>query len=178
MKSMSSLSMALVLACASAFARAEEPAALKSLGFLRGEWDSVPTGKPGEGTGRTSFAGSLEGRVIVRKNIAEFPASAGRPASKHEDLMVIYVDADAKVKADFYDSEGHVIRYAVKSVADGQVEFLSEPSSTTPRYRLSYKLAEGGTMNGRFEIAPPGKPDDFKTYLEWSVRKTDGPRKK
>jgi hypothetical protein len=51
------------------------------------------------------------------------------------------------------------------------VTFLSEPSTSQPRYRLSYEILKEGALRGKFEIAPPGQPNAFKTYLEWSARK-------
>jgi len=51
------------------------------------------------------------------------------------------------------------------------VTCLSEKSGSQPRYRLSYAKLKDGTLRGRFEIAPPGQPEAFKTYLEWTARK-------
>ena len=28
-----------------------------------------------------------------------------------------------------------------------------------------------GTLNGRFDVAPPGKPEAFAPYLSWTARK-------
>jgi len=160
--------------------RGVEPSALTPLQFLLGEWEAIGGGAPGEGSGACTFAGGLQDRVILRTNHAEYPASGGRPASRHDDLMVIYVDAGSQVKADYYDSEDHVIRYLVQSPRSGEVVFLSETMPSVPRYRLTYKLADNGTLDGRFEIAPPGKLEAFETYLSWSARKASrghsGPR--
>lgn len=35
-----------------------------------------------------------------------------------------------------------------------------------PRFRLTYTKREGGTLAIKFEMAPPGTPDAFRTYLE------------
>jgi len=109
----------------------------------------------------------------VRKNHAEYPSTAGRPAVVHDDLIVIYLDgASNQILANYFDSEGQQISYKVMPSSDHEaVTFLSEPSTLQPRYRLSYTRVKGGTLNGKFEIAPPGQPDAFKTYLEWSARK-------
>jgi hypothetical protein len=117
------------------------------------------------------FTRSLQDRVIVRTNIAEYPASAGKPAYRHDDLMVIWSAAEEGVRADFYDNEGHVIHYAVRSPAPGQAVFESDASSGRPRFRLTYKLKATGMLEGEFEIAPPGSPEAYKPYLKWESRK-------
>ena len=64
------------------------------------------------------------------------------------------------------------INYKVAAADDGQrVTFVSDPSQSEPRYRLSYAKSKDGTLNGKFEIAPPGQPEAFKTYLEWVSHK-------
>ena len=35
-----------------------------------------------------------------------------------------------------------------------------------PRFRLSYSKGKDDAITIKFEAAPPGKPDGFKTYLE------------
>ena len=145
---------------------------LDNLRFLIGEWEGAGGGGPGSGKGTFSFAPDLQNKVIVRKNHAEYPATAGRPAVVHDDLIVIYLDgASNQILANYFDSEGQQISYKVMPSSDHEaVTFLSEPSTLQPRYRLSYTRVKGGTLNGKFEIAPPGQPDAFKTYLEWSAR--------
>ena len=142
---------------------------LDSLRFLIGEWEAIGEGGPGTAKGGFTFAFDLQNKVIVRKNYAEYPASANRPATKHEDLMVIYVDdALNQIRANYFDTEGHQINYKVTSSVDDQnVTFISESLQSQPRYRLSYAKLKDGTLSGRFEIAPPGQPEGFKTYLQW-----------
>ena len=146
---------------------------LDDLRFLIGEWQGAGAGGPGSGKGTFSFALDLQGKVIVRRNHAEYPATAGRPAVRHDDLIVIYLDgASNQILANYFDSEGQQISYKVTPSSDHEaVTFLSEPSTLQPRYRLSYMRVKDGTLNGKFEIAPSGQPDAFKTYLEWSSRK-------
>jgi hypothetical protein len=146
---------------------------LDDLRFLIGEWEGVGAGWPGEGKGVFSFALDLQNKVIVRKNYAEYPPTASRPAIRHDDLMIIYLDrASNQILANYFDSEGQQISYKVTTSSDHEaVTFLSAPSTLLPRYRLSYTRVKDGTLNGKFEIAPPGQPDAFKTYLEWRARK-------
>lgn len=146
---------------------------LDNLRFLIGEWEGVGGGGPGMGSGTFSFAFDLQNKAIVRKNHAEYPATAGRPAVGHDDLMVIYLDgASNQILANYFDSEGQQISYRVMPSSDHEaVTFLSGTSTPRPRFRLSYRKLKDGTLSGKFEIAPPGQPEAFKTYLEWSARK-------
>jgi hypothetical protein len=148
-------------------ARAESPAALASFQFLLGQWEGV--GDQADATGGFTFAPSVQDRVIVRTNYSNTPATGGRPASRHDDLMVIYIDSGV-VKADYFDSESHVIRY-VAEARSGAVVFVSESKPNEPRYRLSYTRSSATTLKGTFEVAPPGKPDAFAPYLSWEARK-------
>jgi hypothetical protein len=158
------------LLCAAA-ASAQTPAALVPLRFLLGEWRAIPSGKPGEAAGSATFAATLHDRVILRFSYAEYPATAGQGGFRHDDLMVIYADAAAQVRADYWDNEGHIVHYLVQVRGPKEVVFLSEAPASEPHYRLTYTLAADGTLGGRFEIAPGGAPDTFGTYLTWSTRK-------
>ena len=147
-----------------------EPAELRPLAFLIGEWSASGAEQPGAASGRAVFARGLQDRVIVRTSYAEYPAVAGNPGSRHDDLMIIYA-ASGGVRADYYDNEGHVIRYVVSSPAPGHAVFLSEAVGGEARFRLSYTLEATGVLRGELAIAPPGAPDSFKQYLSWESRK-------
>ena len=150
-----------------------KPTSLDDLRFLIGEWEGVGEGGPGSGKGVFSFAFDLRNKAIVRKNYAEYPSTANRPAIRHDDLIVIYLDrASNQIIANYFDSEGQQITYRMTPSSDREaVTFLSEPSASQPRYRLSYTKLKDGTLSGKFEIAPPGQMDAFKQYLEWIARK-------
>jgi hypothetical protein len=139
----------------------------KDFRFLIGNW--VSEAKPGAGTGKFTLEPGLEGKVLVRRNFADLPAAKGRPAEKHEDLMVIYPESSRQFRADYYDSEGHVIHYSVAPTDSGLV--FTSPASAGPRFRLTYTRAENSTVRVKFEIAPPGKASQFRTYLEGTVRR-------
>jgi hypothetical protein len=145
------------------------PAALEPLTFLLGEWETP--GQAGGPNGRAVFATSLQNTIIIRTSFAEYPASADRPASRHDDLMVIYVASRGGVRADYYDNEGHLIRYSVTSPRAGEASFISEPVAGQPRFRLTYRLRADGVLAGEFAMAPPGQPDAFASYLAWESRK-------
>jgi hypothetical protein len=141
---------------------------LAPLQFLAGDW--VAVSKPGEGTGSFSFTPDVQGSILVRRNHSENPAANGRPAGIHDDLMVVFHEGSpAVVRAIYFDSEGHTIRYTADVAAAGQVTFVSDASAPGPRFRLSYASHRDGTLDGKFEVAPPGKPDAFATYFAWSA---------
>src|SRR5713101_3900336 len=99
------LTMLLVFPLASNAAEADK---LARLSFLIGTWNV-------EGAaGSTMFERALNNRVIVRKSWALCPASGTKPASKHEDLMVIFPYGD-HLRAAYYDSEGYVVGYEVQA---------------------------------------------------------------
>ncbi|MFB3828486.1 MAG: hypothetical protein ACE15B_17090 [Bryobacteraceae bacterium] len=139
---------------------------------LAGEWAGEGTGAPGEATGGFTFAADLQQRVLVRRNWAEYPATREKPAFRHEDMMVVYRDPDKTVRAMYFDNEGNVIRYRVQASADGKrIVFLSDAVPGAPRFRLTNALTAAGRMKITFEIAPPGKPEEFKTYIEAAARR-------
>lgn len=156
-------------------ALAAEPPELKPFEFLIGEWSSAGGGQPGAGTGIARFARSLQDRVILRTSYSEYPATDGKPASRHDDLMVIYAVPGVGARADFYDNEGHVIHYVVHSPEPGCTIFLSETAETGPRFRLSYKLEASGVLKGEFAIAPPTARETFAPYLTWESRMVPRP---
>jgi hypothetical protein len=168
-KSMAALLVASTLAapCLAADAASE---VLSPLSFLLGDWEGQGGGAPGEASGSFSFTPELQGRVILRTNHADYPATGGKPAFRH-DLMVLHAADDGKLRADYYDSEGHVIRYSASVPGEGQLTLVSDPASAGPRFRLTYKLKADGTLDGSFEMAPPGKPDMFQPYLSWTARR-------
>jgi len=142
--------------------------------FLIGDW--VGEGKEGQGSGYFSLIPDLQRKVLVRKNHAQLPAANGRPAAVHEDLMVIYKSEDGKShKAIYFDSEDHVINYTATFSPDKQtLTFISAPAPGAPRFRLTYQKEGDDRVGIKFEIAPPGKPEEFKTYLEGKAGKKSG----
>lgn len=136
--------------------------------FLLGEWKGQGGGEPGQGTGGFTFKPDLQQRVLVRTNYSEYPASKDRPAYRHDDLMVIYREKPSSpVQAIYFDNEGHVIHYGVTidSAAKTAV-FLSQPEAGSPRYRLTYTAKGADAVSIKFEVAPPDKPEQFKTFIE------------
>jgi hypothetical protein len=150
--------------------RADEPWAPYQ--FLIGEW--AGDSDSDKGSGKFTLEPDLDGKVLVRRNHADIPASQGRAAATHDDLMVIYREEPGKPsKAIYFDSEAHVIHYNVSFSDDKRtLTFLSDASQSGPRYRLTYVNTGPDAITIKFEIAAPGKADEFKTYLEGKARRT------
>ncbi|PYT07581.1 MAG: hypothetical protein DMF60_06790 [Acidobacteria bacterium] len=153
--------------------QSKETANWDAFHFLLGDWVGEGADAPGEAAGGFSFSFDLEGKVLVRRNRADYPATKNRPAFSHTDLMVIYHEPDGQtVRAIYFDNEGHVIHYGVSMAQDQTaLTFLSDPSPSAPRFRFTYNKAKNDRMTFRFDIAPPGKPEAFSKYLEGSLRR-------
>lgn len=169
------LLLVIVLLCLTGLVMAQAPlqkADWKAWNFLIGEWTGEGGGGPGQGSGSFSFALDLQGQMLVRRNHSDYPAADGKAAYSHDDLMVIYQEAE-NTRAVYFDSENHVIHYDVTFAKDGKaVTFQSEAASAAaPRFRLTYLETKPGSVNIKFEIAPPGKPDVFSTYIEASAHR-------
>ena len=137
------------------------------LDFLVGEWSGSGSGEPGQGTGSFSFARDLQGRILVRHAHSEYPATENRPATVHDDLLIVYSGGS---EALYFDNEGHVIHY--KITVDPQAKtatFLSTDPQPAPAFRLTYKQRSADQLQVGFEISPSGKVVDFKTYLNGVV---------
>ena len=139
----------------------------KKLEFLQGKWTGVAGEKDtpqGAGQGGFSFEPELNRKIIVRRNHAGYTSG-----TQHDDLMVIYLDApDNAPRAIYFDTEGHVIRYNLTFPATNKAVFESDGTQPGPRFRLSYSL-DGPSLNGKFEVAPPGS--EYKPYLSWIAKK-------
>ncbi|MGA3211055.1 MAG: hypothetical protein ABSD20_07080 [Terriglobales bacterium] len=139
--------------------------------MVMGDWTGTGSGNPGEGSGSFSFKPDLQGSVLVRRNHTEYPASGGRPATLHEDLMVVYAE-HGHVRAVYFDNEGHVINYTPSFSPDGKtLTLVSDPAPNAPTFRLSYVSTAPDVLKVNFEIAAPGT-SAFKSYLGGLVHRT------
>jgi len=157
-------------------ASAAGPTDWQDLQFLVGDWtaEAGAGGVPGQASsGGFSFAPELGGKILVRKSRSEYPATKDHPATVHEDLMILYREtASTPVEAVFFDSEGHVIRYVLRvSPAHDRFEFVSGGETPGPRYRLTYARIDENRASVSFDVAPPGSPDAFRTYVQGNVRR-------
>lgn len=140
--------------------------------FLMGSW--VSEGKPEQGSGSFSLEPDLDGKVLLRRNVAHVPTGKGGALARHEDLMVIYPNRGGKqLRASYFDSEGHVIHYGISPLPDQKgLVFLSEPDAG-PRFRLTYTKLADEKVSTTFEIAPPGRPEQFRMYLKGVVKRKE-----
>ncbi|HVP14977.1 MAG TPA: hypothetical protein VMS88_05500 [Terriglobales bacterium] len=142
--------------------------------YLVGRWIGVGGGHPGQATaGEFRFEPELGGRILVRRSFAEYAAAPGRPASRHEDLILLYRETPGgEARALYLDNEGHVIHYeAVADTAAGTFVFTSVPNPRLPRYRFSYRALTADSLAFRFEIAPPGRRDSLTAYVSGTARR-------
>lgn len=148
--------------------------AWKHFRFLLGDWTGAGgSAETGPGSGSFSFQLDVAGKVLLRRNLADYPASQGKAAVHHEDLMLIYSAQPGEAPQALYvDSEGHVIHYESEFSANPPtVRFTSPAAPGGPRYRLTYRQTGDATLAGQFEVAPPGKPDGFATYMSWTAKR-------
>ena len=71
---------------------AGKPAGWGPVEYLLGDWTGEGGGAPGQGSGSFSFKPDLQGKILARKNHAEYPAAKDHAAFVHDDLMVVYRD--------------------------------------------------------------------------------------
>ncbi len=142
--------------------------------FLVGDWVGEGSSKAGQGQGSFSIKEDLGGSILVRRDHTDYPAANGKPAFSLDVMMVIYAEG-GQLRANFFDSEKHVIHYTAKSVVPGtSVQFVSEQASGAPAFRLTYTKTGDDKMSVKFELAPPGKPDSFTTYAEGVAQRKSG----
>jgi hypothetical protein len=169
----------LLLSPMATFAQNAAPDLWADWKFLLGEWTAgESSGVPGQADKGSFFTltPELQGKALVRKNHAEYPAANGRPAIVHDDLMIVYRVPSAigkvAIKAFYSDSEDHAIDYNVSLTPDKKrIVFLSEEHAGAPHYRLTYEDVQPGTVKVLFEIAPPDKPGQFTKYVEATVHR-------
>jgi hypothetical protein len=139
--------------------------------FLLGEWTGTGAGDPGAGSGGSTFALELDGRILVRHNRADYPATPERAAVAHRDLLIVYPGTcDSLFRAIYFDNEGHVIPYRVLVPAQGgHAIFDSEASEPGPRFRLTYEAQADSGLEVVFFMAPPG--GELKRYVAGTLRR-------
>jgi len=161
------LAAAAVATCSLAAQTAQSDSRWAPLKFLIGEWIGEGGGGPGQGSGSFSFLPDQGGKILIRKNRADYPAAKDRAAFSHTDLMIVYrEEGDSKLHAIYFDMEDHVIHYEVEPSADGNsARFVSKS------YRLTYTRTGAEKVAIRFEIAAPDQAGGFKTYIEAAARR-------
>src|SRR5271169_1759634 len=140
----------------------------KPFQFIIGDWVGKGSGKPGESDGEFSLKPDLDRKILVRRNHNEYPARAGQSkGSVHDDLMIIYPPQGAgPYRAEYFDSEGHVLHYVISS-SENALVFVSDGPASVPRFRLTYKKKSENTLQIDFAMAPPNQ--DFHPYVSGTV---------
>jgi len=139
--------------------------------WLMGEWIGEGSGQPGQGNGSFTFSYDLDKKILVRKANTLFPKTENKPATVHEDLMIIYPDAAGiPLKAIYFDNEGHTIEYTVVC-ADKSITFTSNKIPNVPVFRLTYSLLDNQLINTKFEMSRDG--ENFNTYIEGKSKKVN-----
>ena len=152
---------------------------LKSLDFLEGTWTAESTGADKLPMGSYSFVRELNGNILARRSSTDVNCtSAANQECPHRDLFYIFQESPgAPLKAIYFDSEGHHLRYDVEIGHEGGAQnlretavFLSETAAFGPRFRLSYERnqdtdTKAVSMSGRFErLLANGK---WQTDSQW-----------
>jgi hypothetical protein len=162
------IALVLLLSCQSGFGQQANP--WEKWNHLIGEWVGEGNGQPGKGEGKFSFLTDLDGKILVRKNHTVFPATADSRAKVHDDLLIVYPGNGDTQEAIYFDNEGNTIKYIV-TFSEKSVIMTSIAVQNTPRFRLSYETIDAKTVNIKFEMASPQKPEEFKIYLEGKANK-------
>ena len=148
---------------------------LAPLEYLVGKWNvAYRTGEPGTATGgEETWSLEAGGAVLVRRAWCDFPETPRRPAFRHEDLLVIYADADSRLQGVFWDNEGHVHFYRTVQAAGagGGVRLVTDAATPGPRQALEYTFDPPSRTSAVFLLLLPGAPD-FKPYLRWECQRT------
>ena len=136
---------------------------------LLGDWVGEGSGKPGQGDGTFTFKTDLDNKILIRKGHTEFQATDKKPASTHDDLMIISLDSkNIPSKAVYFDNESHTINYNI-SYAGDTIVLTSEKIFNFPVFRLNYLLLDNETVNIKFEMSRDGV--SFMTYIEGISKK-------
>jgi hypothetical protein len=138
---------------------------------LVGSWVGEGGGKPGVANGGFTYTFDLDKNILTRRNFAQYPAAEGRPASRHDDLLIIYPVQQSGFSAIYFDNEGHTIQYNVSFEKDSSTFVFTSTNSAGPKFRLTNKLLSPDYMKIVFEFSPGGAAP-MQTYIEAEARKT------
>ena len=139
--------------------------------WVIGDWAGEGSGQPGKGGGTFSLKPDLGDKILIRKNHSEYPATENRPATIHDDLMIVYSDFTGNPsKAIYFDNEGHTINYAI-TYPEKSIVLTSDKTPNMPVFRLTYTLLEKETINVKFEMSQDG--EKFTTYTEGKCKKRE-----
>ncbi len=158
------LVIVLSMVCCCMNAKAQDKDNWKQWSWLMGDWKGEGSGEPGKGSGVFSFKPALDGHVLLRTAHSEYPAMGNRPATIHDDLLYVYLDAgEQPSRAIYFDNEGHTIHYSI-GYADNSITLTSDRSPRSPLFRLTYTRLSETEVNTKFEMSQDG--EKWMTYVE------------
>ena len=160
-----------VICCVAAFSSSGAAQDWNGFRWLTGRWAGEGSGKPGQSSGSFSLLPDLGGKILLRKGHAIAPPRDGSAGIVHDDLLIISPGDGGAFRGDYYDNEGHVIRYGI-SIADSSIVMLSARTGKGPVFRLTYFRLAGGLVDVRFEMSPDGTA--FTVYTEGKCRREEG----
>lgn len=132
----------------------------KIIGTWRGEYD----GHLGKGGGVIVASYDLNNAIILLKGRYEYPVTEKRPALTHNNLMVIYQNADKKInKAMYFDDDGQAIQFTATQT-DSTIIFNSDKSAASPFYKIVYTYIDKNTLDIKMEKSKDGIT--FSTYMQ------------
>ena len=135
--------------------------------FLIGEWSAPDTGTGPNKGGTSTIHPDLDATILFRHDHV-----ALRQGGTLDLMMPIFVSAD-KLRAEYYDTEGHVIHYvSAEIVPHSRIVFVSDSPAAKPAFRLTYERMSADELAVPFAIAPPGRPREFKTYRSGRLTRT------
>ncbi len=141
--------------------------------FVLGTWEGEGGGEPGQGTGGFTFAPELDGRILVRRSFTEFPPHEGRPAFRHDDLIIVDRDDAGTIRATYWDNEGHRIDYEVTdSETPRAITFQTREKPGAERIRFIYWDRGPGRLEFTFDLAAPGA-SEFTTHVRGNARRVE-----
>lgn len=132
----------------------QELDAWEKLNCLIGNWKGEGSGKPGEGEGYFTFKLDLDQNILVRTSHSEYPATENKPATVHNDLMIIYrYYTGTPNRSIYFDNENHVINYSITYPNNKDIVFISDKIPNVPTFRLTYSVIDDFTVNIKFEMS-------------------------
>jgi hypothetical protein len=155
------VALAATLIAGPALAEAPLTGPAAPLAFMVGDWQAAGDSQGAGAGGVSAIHSELGGRVLVRRDHVLTKAGGA-----FDIYMVVYPDR-AALRAEFVDTEGHTIHYAVVPGPGPQVTFESPGSAQAPGFRLTYAAVSPDRLHIRFEIAAPG--GGYKSYSEGDV---------
>ena len=135
------------------------------ISFLVGDWDGTgATASSGQqSAGSFTLGPDLGTHVLTRRGFNM------NGTQLHEDLTVIYLQG-TDLRADYWDNEGHVIRYQVFPQPQAkQVVFESNPLPDGSQYRLTYHAVDDDTLELKFDVGHAGS--DYQPYLNGTLKR-------